>query len=321
MANFDDAAREVERDMDQAAERIARMAMDAARKTMKDAAFGLQKVNKLGGMKDAIAVRNAMDPEGVGALVYVEREAEAVKRGEITAEEAVGKILDRLRQAKESLAMVHVPENFQREDLFAEVVNTTENREFLETVPHVEIGDVSVIARCRVGSTGSFVVSNDSARLLRMMPGEALEEAIAMTRAERYTVTPLEGVLQAMVPEGGAYPDSGLYVVMNQSGVMGAVGPFVDVKLRAEIREKLGGDYFLIPSSIHETLALRDDGSGREKEIQEVIRSVNAEQVAPEERLSDHLYRVGSDLVVKLACERETLTEKLSETRKMTMRM
>lgn len=52
------------------------------------------------------------------------------------------------------------------------------------------------------------------------------------------------------------------------------------------------GDYFAIPSSIHEWILLPDDGSYNIDDINEIINQVNGEQVPPEERLGDHAYRI-----------------------------
>ena len=55
--------------------------------------------------------------------------------------------------------------------------------------------------------------------------------------------------------------------------------------------EKLGGDFFILPSSIHEVLLMRDDGGIKAQELKDIISSVNKSEVMPEERLSDHAYR------------------------------
>ena len=50
------------------------------------------------------------------------------------------------------------------------------------------------------------------------------------------------------------------------------------------------GDYFILPSSIHEVLLLRDDGNMDYRALEAMVREINATQVAPEERLSDQVY-------------------------------
>ena len=54
--------------------------------------------------------------------------------------------------------------------------------------------------------------------------------------------------------------------------------------------EKLGGDFYVLPSSIHEVLLVRDNGEMTAKDLEALVREVNATQVAPEEQLTDHVY-------------------------------
>lgn len=49
-------------------------------------------------------------------------------------------------------------------------------------------------------------------------------------------------------------------------------------------------DFFIIPSSIHEVLLLPDNGTFSLQELSNMVQSINADQVLPEERLSDHAY-------------------------------
>jgi ribonuclease PH len=54
--------------------------------------------------------------------------------------------------------------------------------------------------------------------------------------------------------------------------------------------QKLGGDYFVLPSSIHEVILVRDNGQMSAEELQNMVKDVNASQVSPEEQLTDHAY-------------------------------
>ena len=53
---------------------------------------------------------------------------------------------------------------------------------------------------------------------------------------------------------------------------------------------RLGADYYVLPSSVHEVMIVPDDGGFDSGELEEMVREINATQVAPEEVLSDHIY-------------------------------
>ena len=58
--------------------------------------------------------------------------------------------------------------------------------------------------------------------------------------------------------------------------------------------ERLGGDFFVLPSSIHEVLLVKDDGNASLPELKNMVEEVNATQVAPEEKLTDSVYHYDS---------------------------
>lgn len=58
-----------------------------------------------------------------------------------------------------------------------------------------------------------------------------------------------------------------------------------------EVAQETGGSFFILPSSVHEVIILPDAGNGDGERLKEIIRMVNTTQVAPEEVLSDTLYR------------------------------
>ena len=58
--------------------------------------------------------------------------------------------------------------------------------------------------------------------------------------------------------------------------------------------ERVGGDFFILPSSIHEVLIVPDNGRMDLKELEAMVRDVNATQVAPADKLTDNVYHYDS---------------------------
>lgn len=82
-------------------------------------------------------------------------------------------------------------------------------------------------------------------------------------------------------------PDT-MFVLTNDTKVNGAAAILND-DIRQEIAEKVG-DFYMLPSSIHETLIIPKDAGMEFKELEQMVQEVNQTQVAPGERLSDHVY-------------------------------
>ena len=67
----------------------------------------------------------------------------------------------------------------------------------------------------------------------------------------------------------------------------------------SEVYDQVGGDFVVLPSSIHEVLCLpiRDDMDA--ETLKNMVREVNGTQVAPNERLSDNVFKFdGSKLTL-----------------------
>jgi hypothetical protein len=84
-------------------------------------------------------------------------------------------------------------------------------------------------------------------------------------------------------------PDEMMYVLSNEDKLNGAAVLLND-KVMDDITEKLGQDYFILPSSVHEVLIVPKNDQMDLKTLESMVQDVNATQVAPEERLSDHVY-------------------------------
>jgi len=59
--------------------------------------------------------------------------------------------------------------------------------------------------------------------------------------------------------------------------------------------EKLGGNFFVLPSSIHECLFIKDDGEFQRPQLEEMVQSVNATEVSEADFLSDSVYHYDSE--------------------------
>ena len=58
--------------------------------------------------------------------------------------------------------------------------------------------------------------------------------------------------------------------------------------------KQLGGNFYVLPSSIHEVLLLPETGAFHSPELLQMVTEVNAGVVSPEERLADNVYHYDS---------------------------
>ena len=84
-----------------------------------------------------------------------------------------------------------------------------------------------------------------------------------------------------------------VFVLTNKSGMFGAAGMLFKEALEMAA-EKAGGDFYLIPSSIHECLIIQAGGERDSTGLKDILRRVNEEVVDPDEVISYSLYRYNS---------------------------
>lgn len=85
-----------------------------------------------------------------------------------------------------------------------------------------------------------------------------------------------------------------LYLATVEDATLGAAVIFYHGFLeKAEMA--IGGDYYILPSSIHEMLFLKAGGGEDLEELEQLVKYVNESTVEPGERLSDHVLKY-SDL-------------------------
>ncbi len=103
------------------------------------------------------------------------------------------------------------------------------------------------------------------------------------------------------VLQGQGFQDT--LVVSNQKGINGAAVLLYPGCL-AQLEEQCAGDYYILPSSIHEVLVLPDGGHNFGSGLQNMVREVNENCVQPDEILSDHVYHYSSELKTLELCSK-----------------
>ena len=110
---------------------------------------------------------------------------------------------------------------------------------------------------------------------------------------EPVVFTPLFDMIKHLVNEDNmpSPEDMGIvtYIATNKTGFHGAaVAAYPDFCEQAA--EKLGGSFFMLPSSVHEFILIKDDGRQKAKDLNKMIRNVNETVLEPRDFLSNQCY-------------------------------
>lgn len=90
-------------------------------------------------------------------------------------------------------------------------------------------------------------------------------------------------------PEEEPFNKGEIYVLSNQSRDHGAAVLLYPGALE-EIHRKMEGDFYILPSSVHEVLILSKEMGFAPPELKKMVMEVNRDQVIPEERLGNDVY-------------------------------
>lgn len=100
--------------------------------------------------------------------------------------------------------------------------------------------------------------------------------------------------------------DKTIYVISNQNQIYGASVVFYEDVLKKLAKAK-GDDLILLPSSIHEWLAMTETEAENLRDLENIVRDANHFVVSEAEVLSNHVYRYSleSNMIEKLEFTRQ----------------
>lgn len=88
----------------------------------------------------------------------------------------------------------------------------------------------------------------------------------------------------------GNTPEDPLLVLTTEDGRLGA-SALLYPGMQEQIGKIVGGDYFVLPSSVHEVLILPDNGEQTPSELARMVKEINENEVSPQDRLCNRVLR------------------------------
>lgn len=282
-----------------------------------NAAVDILAVNKVNGKRDALAFRKP--GERVAPNLYLDDFYKDYKQCD-DLEMTLRNMAERYTGAAERDAKeLKVDMSQMKDRVTMMLVNTEQNKEMLADMPHREFQDLSVIYRYVVAQdeqgVASFKVTNAIMEQAGMTPEELFQLASENTKKMfPPKIASMEDVMLDMM-KGDGIPDElavffdtekdpkeSMWLIGNISGINGAVSMLYDENLQ-KLAEKMGTDLYIIPSSVHEVLAVSVE-MGKPEELAEMVQQVNMSSVELEDRLSNNVYHYDKDLrQLKLATQ------------------
>jgi len=187
-----------------------------------------------------------------------------------------------------------------KERICYRLIRKAGNESLLSEIPHVEFLDLCICffyAFQNKGlGDGSILIYNTHMKMWNTNVQMLFELARTNTpRLFPWECTDMEAMLTEMTDEGdevdleGLLHDIPMKVLSNNKRIHGAIC-LLYPNLAEQLALREGGSYYILPSSVHEVILLKDTGREEPDNLKSMIEDVNANLVAPEEVLSDSLY-------------------------------
>lgn len=204
-----------------------------------------------------------------------------------------------------------------KDHIAARVVGMEDNADLLDQRPHAEMDDLAVTYCVMLGEDANGSMSVPITNQLMETWGVTQEELHDLAKANQDELTPStfksmnEVMAEMMIPqimndmgldreaaqemvESMMPPEDKMFVLSNEQKLNGAAA-LLDDKMMDQIAEKVGGDFYILPSSVHEVLIVPADAGMDLKDLEAMVQEVNETQVAPQDRLSDHVYQYDNE--------------------------
>ena len=196
--------------------------------------------------------------------------------------------------------------DYAKDKIIMVVVNAEKNKELLADIPYQLKEDLALIYKVKLETNNEEMATVTIHNDLLKTWGATKEEihALAMKNTRELlpvTIQSIDEVMRELFARDGMPKeiaeamftempaDQQMYVISNKPKVNGAASIFYEDEL-AKLAEKLGTDLYILPSSVHECIAISEKMSTPELLVH-MVQEVNGTQVPADEQLSDHVYR------------------------------
>lgn len=274
--------------------------------SMKEAEIRIELVPKINHKREAVVVNLGQEGKQVCPTIYLDDMFERYNAcGSLP--EVMKTIADAfatgMEKAPDIKDMVDI--NNCKDKIIFQLINTEQNKELLENVPYRPFQDLAIIYRVVVEEMNqglaTAIITNKMADALGIKEDELFRLAAENTkRINPVKVAGMNEVLRSTFASTGASEEEldmmfgmmpkeeVIYVITNTRQMNGAISMMYEDNLH-ELAQKLGDDLYILPSSIHEVLAVAV-GDQTPEELADMVHIINMGQVNLEDRLSNQVY-------------------------------
>lgn len=235
----------------------------------------------------------------ISPTIYLEEYFQQFQEGK-----PIEKIVEKILQLYEEVKCSHPCEesllqNYEElKGKFAcKLIHRGKNEKLLNDIPYVPWMDLAIVVFVLLEvspyGTATVLVRKEHLEIWGLTEAQLFDEAKKNTPILLpYQFCPMRKLLQEICPyavDEGEEEEESLYVLSNKLRSFGAASMLYEGILE-KVGQKLGENYYILPSSIHEVIVVPESKSPVKQDLEEMVREINETQVEEEEVLSDRVY-------------------------------
>lgn len=235
----------------------------------------------------------------ISPTIYLEEYFQQFQEGK-----PIEKIVEKILQLYEEVKCSHSCEesllqNYKElKGKFAcKLIHRGKNEKLLNDIPYVPWMDLAIVVFVLLEvspyGTATVLVRKEHLEIWGLTEAQLFDEAKKNTPILLpYQFCPMRKLLREICPyavDEGEEEEESLYVLSNKLRSFGAASMLYEGILE-KVGQKLGENYYILPSSIHEVIVVPESKSPVKQDLEEMVREINETQVEEEEVLSDRVY-------------------------------
>lgn len=235
----------------------------------------------------------------ISPTIYLEEYFQQFQEGK-----PIEKIVEKILQFYEEVKCSHPCEesllqNYEElKGKFAcKLIHRGKNEKLLNDIPYVPWMDLAIVVFVLLEvspyGTATVLVRKEHLEIWGLTEAQLFDEAKKNTPILLpYQFCPMRKLLREICPyavDEGEEEEESLYVLSNKLRSFGAASMLYEGILE-KVGQKLGENYYILPSSIHEVIVVPESKSPVKQDLEEMVREINETQVEEEEVLSDRVY-------------------------------
>lgn len=235
----------------------------------------------------------------ISPTIYLEEYFQQFQEGK-----PIEKIVEKILQLYEEVKCSHPCEesllqNYEelKGKLACKLIHRGKNEKLLNDIPYVPWMDLAIVVFVLLEvspyGTATVLVRKEHLEIWGLTEAQLFDEAKKNTPILLpYQFCPMRKLLREICPyavDEGEEEEESLYVLSNKLRSFGAASMLYEGILE-KVGQKLGENYYILPSSIHEVIVVPESKSPVKQDLEEMVREINETQVEEEEVLSDRVY-------------------------------